>query len=225
MKYEDISGVGADAIALPKTENVGWYERFGKRVLDIALALVLFPLLAPVVAVLWMIARAEGGSGFYGHQRIGQHGSKFKCWKIRSMVQDANERLRDLLESDPDARAEWDYDQKLTNDPRITRFGSFMRRTSLDELPQIINVLRGEMSFVGPRPVIEEELARYGANRAAYLQCKPGITGIWQLSGRNEASYAQRVEFDAEYSENISLALDISLIARTPASVLIPTGK
>ena len=225
MKFEDFSSVGAGAVVVPKASQSGWYARSGKRLFDLAFALLLLPFLLPVIAVLWVLARLEGGSGFYGHERDGKNGATFTCWKIRSMVCDANDRLSDLLESDPLARAEWESGQKLTNDPRITWFGAFVRRTSLDELPQIFNVLRGEMSFVGPRPVVGEELARYGSNEGAYLRSKPGITGIWQVSGRNEVSYAQRVAFDAEYSENVSLGLDVSLILRTPASVLFATGK
>lgn len=225
MKYEDFSAVGAGAVAVAKTGTDSWYARSGKRFFDLSFAVLLLPLLAPVIAVLWLVARLDGGSGFYGHERVGQNGMTFKCWKIRSMVRNADERLRELLESDPNAHAEWEHDQKLKNDPRITPFGKLIRRTGLDELPQIFNVLSGEMSFVGPRPVIDEELARYGASKAAYLQSKPGITGIWQVSGRNEVSYAQRVAFDTEYSENMSLGLDIALILRTPASVLFATGK
>ena len=230
MKYEDFSAAAAGAaaagaVAVPKAGQSGWYARAGKRIFDVTLGLIVLPLLTPVIVVLWLIARMDGGPGFYGHERIGQFGVTFRCWKIRSMVCDANERLHALLDSDPKARAEWEHDQKLTNDPRVTRFGAFVRRTSLDELPQIFNVMCGDMSFVGPRPIVDEELARYGAREQAYLQSKPGITGIWQLSGRNEVSYSERVEFDAEYAEKVSLGLDVALVLRTPASVLLATGK
>lgn len=166
----------------------------------------------------------DGGPGFFGHERVGQDGTRFKCWKIRSMVFDANERLSALLASDPEARAEWERDHKLVNDPRITRFGRFIRRTSLDELPQIVNVLAGDMSFVGPRPVVEEELERYGEARSAYLAMKPGITGLWQVSGRNSIEYSERVALDVQYRDEMSFLRDASLIALTARCVVSPTG-
>ncbi|MEO0329692.1 MAG: sugar transferase, partial [Pseudomonadota bacterium] len=145
--------------------------------------------------------------------------------KIRSMSFDAKERLEALLASDPVARAEWERDQKLVNDPRITPFGRFIRRTSLDELPQIINVLKGEMSFVGPRPVVEDELVRYGHRKATYLSMKPGITGLWQVSGRNDVTYEERVEFDVTYGRDISFTTDVTLIAATARSVVSSSGR
>ena len=193
--------------------------------MGLALALLLLPLVAPAIFVLWLIARTDGGPGLYGHERIGRCGVTFKCWKIRTMVCDANERLLELLESDPEARAEWERDQKLQNDPRIIPFGSFMRRTSLDELPQIFNVLRGDMSFVGPRPVVQDELEKYGERKAVYTSIRPGITGLWQVSGRNSLSYSQRVMLDVRYSNDISFLNDIKLISLTPRSVALATGK
>lgn len=199
--------------------------RFGKRVFDLSFAILLLPLIAPVIAITWLVARSDGGPGFFGHQRIGRHGVPFKCWKVRSMVHDANARLENLLASDPEARAEWERDQKLTNDPRITRFGNFIRRSSLDELPQIFNVLKGDMSFVGPRPVVEDELKKYGPYKAEYLAMKPGITGLWQVSARNTCSYDDRVQYDAAYYRSVGLAMDCRVIALTANSVLRGTGK
>ncbi|MEM6311038.1 MAG: sugar transferase [Pseudomonadota bacterium] len=225
MKYENPSSVQAGAIAVSRTSQSGWYPRHGKRAFDLALAIVLLPLLTPVIAVLWLMARSDGGPGFYGHGRIGRRGVPFKCWKVRSMVLDADERLCALLQTDPAARAQWDRDQKLDNDPRITRFGHFMRRTSLDELPQIFNVIKGDMSFVGPRPVVQDELERYGAYKGKYLSLKPGITGLWQVSGRNDCTYDERVRFDAEYAKTVRLHTDVMLIVSTAKTVVYGTGK
>lgn len=225
LKYESFSSVDAKKIALGQETQSGWYRRFGKRVFDVTLAVLILPLLTPAIAILWLMAQRDGGPGFFGHERVGQGGTFFKCWKIRSMVHDANERLEVLLASDPVARAEWERDQKLSNDPRITGFGRFIRRTSLDELPQILNVLRGEMSFVGPRPVVEEELERYGLRKRTYLAMKPGITGLWQVSGRNDVGYSERVAMDVSYSRQMSFLKDTQLIMLTARSVLLSTGK
>ena len=149
----------------------------------------------------------------------------FRCWKIRTMVTDSETRLEQHLQNNPDAAAEWARDHKLTDDPRVTRVGKFLRKTSLDELPQIWNVLLGEMTFVGPRPIVLDEMAKYGPYQAAYLAMKPGVTGMWQVSGRNDVSYDERVQMDVEYFDQISLALDLSLIAKTGLAVLNRTGK
>ena len=225
MKYEDFSDAIAGSVSVSEAQTGSWYERSGKRLFDFTFAIALLPLLAPVIVLLWVIARKDGGPGFFGHERVGKDGNLFRCWKIRSMSFDAKERLEALLESDPVARAEWERDQKLLNDPRITPFGSFIRRTSLDELPQIINVLKGEMSFVGPRPVVAEELGRYGHRKATYLSMKPGITGLWQVSGRNDVSYDERVEFDVTYGRDISFTTDVTLIAATARSVVCSSGR
>ena len=191
------------------------YNRVFKRLGDLILAAFLAPVIVPVIAVMYIIARLDGGVGFYGHVRTGRSGQPFKCWKIRTMVPDAQEQLEALLASDPQARAEWERDRKLRNDPRVTRFGLFFRKSSLDELPQIWNVITGEMSFVGPRPVTEEELVKYGPTKRAYLAMRPGITGLWQVSGRNDVSYDERVRLDQTYHEKASLILDTRILART----------
>lgn len=152
--------------------------------------------------------------------RIGKNGKDFSCYKFRSMCVDAKEKLAELLENDPVAKAEWKRDFKLKNDPRITKSGAFLRRTSLDELPQIFNVLKGEMSLVGPRPVIEEELERYGEYVDDYLMVKPGITGMWQINGRNDTSYAERVCMDSWYVRNWSIWIDNLILWRTLKSVI-----
>lgn len=225
MKYEEFSGAIASSVSVAGNQSVSWYERFGKRAFDVCFAMLLLPILAPVIALLWLIARTDGGPGFFGHERVGKDGVMFRCWKIRSMSFDAKERLAELLAADPAARAEWERDQKLENDPRITSFGRFIRRTSLDELPQIINVLNGDMSFVGPRPIVEEELNRYGSAKGKYLSVKPGVTGLWQVSGRNECSYAERVQLDVKYCDAVSPTSDLSIIWLTVGTIVARTGK
>ena len=199
--------------------------QLSKRVFDIFLALLLLPVLVPVIAALWFVTRRDGGPGFFGHTRVGKNGKYFKCWKIRTMVVDAEAKLQAYLEANPAAAEEWALDHKLENDPRITRLGDFLRRTSLDELPQIWNVLKGEMSFVGPRPVTRIEMRKYGRCRTAYLSLKPGITGLWQVSGRNNVSYDERVAMDVEYLQIMSLWEDIKIILKTGGAVLDRTGK
>jgi len=211
--------------ALRAPTDKGFYAKVGKRFFDLALAVLLLPLIAPVIAALWLLVRRDGGPGFFGHSRIGRNGQVFKCWKVRTMVMGAEERLQAYLAANPAAAAEWARDHKLTNDPRITQFGNFLRKTSLDELPQIWNVLKGEMSFVGPRPIVHAELSKYGADLGAYLSQKPGITGLWQVSGRNDVSYVERVAMDVDYSLRGSLMFDMELILRTGVSVLGKTGR
>lgn len=201
------------------------YSRYVKRTLDIGLALVLLPVVGFVVVVFGALVRLDGGPAFFGHERVGQHGRSFRCWKLRSMIRNSNEVLEELLATDAVAAEEWNRDRKLGNDPRITRLGQFMRATSIDELPQIWNVLRGDMSFVGPRPVTRGELARYRGSEAFYLAGKPGITGLWQVSGRNDVNYAERVRLDVEYVSKCSLRLDLSVIFRTFGAVLERTGR
>lgn len=210
---------------IPDQAPVGFYSRTGKRVFDIALALFLLPVLAPVILVLWGIIRRDGGAGFFGHTRVGRNGEPFKCWKLRSMVVDAEARLQAYLDANPEAAAEWGRDHKLTGDPRINRLGHFLRKTSLDELPQIWNVLKGEMSFVGPRPIVTEELAKYSSSVPAYLAQKPGITGLWQVSGRNDISYDERVALDVAYLTRCSFMQDLRIILKTASAVLGTTGR
>ncbi len=196
-----------------------------KRALDIAIAGTALLVAAPFFLAVSLLVRADGGSAFYAHPRVGRGGGLFGCLKFRSMVTDSKERLEALLASDPAARAEWDATQKLKNDPRVTRVGAFLRATSLDELPQLINVLKGEMSIVGPRPVTQSELDRYyGAAAAHYLMVRPGITGLWQVSGRSETTYDQRVALDVAYVSQASLLADLRILLKTPAAVLSRRG-
>lgn len=201
-----------------------WHVRVIKRCLDLGGALLISAMLSPVLLYIAWQVRKDGGSAIYGHPRIGRHARPFPCYKFRSMVVDANARLADLLERDADARSEWARDFKLKNDPRITRIGSFLRRTSLDELPQLWNVIRGDMSLVGPRPIVQAELERYGDDAAYYLMARPGMTGLWQVSGRNDADYPTRVYLDAWYVRNWSLWYDIAILFMTVRTVFKRDG-
>jgi undecaprenyl-phosphate galactose phosphotransferase len=194
--------------------------RMTKYLFDFSVAAVLLIALSPVFIAITILIRRDGGNALYGHARIGANGQAFGCLKFRSMVVDADHRLKDLLDRDPIARAEWDKDFKLKSDPRITAIGAFLRRSSLDELPQLLNVLRGEMSLVGPRPVVREELQRYREQVGYYLQVRPGITGLWQVSGRNDVDYATRVGLDAWYVKNWSLWTDVVILLKTFRVVL-----
>ncbi|WP_082015826.1 sugar transferase [Leisingera sp. ANG-M7] len=218
-------GEGAAAPQAFRKTPFGVYSRGGKRVFDTGFALLLLPVLAPVILLLWILARRDGGPGFFGHTRVGRDGRLFKCWKVRSMVADAEARLQAHLDADPAAAAEWERDHKLANDPRISRLGHVLRKTSLDELPQIWNVLKGEMSFVGPRPIVTRELAKYGSSAPAYLAQTPGITGLWQVSGRNDVSYEERVALDVAYLRRRSFPGDLQIILRTGSAVLGRTGR
>lgn len=191
-----------------------------KRVFDILGAILLGLVFSPFVVAIVLVLRREGGQVIYRHRRIGRDGKAFECLKFRSMVPHADRALRDLLESDPELKAEWVRDHKLRTDPRVTRLGRFLRRTSLDELPQIWNVIRGEMSLVGPRPVVREELIRYGRYQPFYLAAKPGITGLWQVTGRNDTDYKRRVALDAYYVRNQNIVLDIMILLKTTRVVL-----
>lgn len=179
-------------------------------------ALLVILLLSPVLLyIAWRIAREDGAPITYGHYRVGQRGQLFRCLKFRTMVRDSQAVLAELLRTDPAARAEWERNHKLRSDPRVTPIGRMLRKTSLDELPQLFNILRGEMNFVGPRPVTMAELARYGNRRRHYLSVRPGLTGLWQVSGRNNTSYDERVEFDSEYVERRNPLFDSWIVLRT----------
>ncbi len=187
-----------------------------KRAFDLTAASLLLLLVAPLMLlVVAKLKLVDKGPAFFAHTRIGRHGQLFKCYKFRTMVPNAKEVLEELLANDPEARAEWERDFKLRNDPRVTPLGHFLRKTSLDELPQLLNVIRGEMSLVGPRPVVPSELERYGEARVYYLQVRPGLTGLWQISGRNDVDYQRRVTLDAWYVRNWTLWYDILILFKT----------
>lgn len=198
------------------------FKHLSDFVLALALTLALAPFLVGVYAWVW---KATDGKPIFKQKRIGLDGKPFKIYKFRTMRVDADRQLEKILESDPAAREEWERDRKLKNDPRITRIGSFLRRTSLDELPQLVNVLRGQMSLVGPRPIIEEEIVAYGEYIDYYTQVRPGITGLWQVSGRNELSYAERVQLDVWYVRNWSVELDLIILTKTIVAVLLRKGS
>ncbi|WP_273404297.1 undecaprenyl-phosphate galactose phosphotransferase WbaP [Actinobacillus porcinus] len=199
-------------------------SRILKRTMDIIGSLAIIIALSPVLLVLYFLIKKDGGNAIYGHPRIGRNGKEFKCLKFRSMVVNSKEVLENLLATDPEAKAEWDKDFKLRNDPRITKVGAFIRKISLDELPQLFNVLKGEMSLVGPRPIIKDELERYEEDVDYYLMAKPGMTGLWQVSGRNDVDYETRVYFDSWYVKNWSLWNDIAILFKTVNVVLKRDG-
>lgn len=195
-----------------------------KRFVDVIGAIILGLVFSPLIVAIVFLMRRSRGSVIYRHRRVGRGGQMFSCLKFRTMVPNADQVLRELLENSPELRAEWVRDHKLRHDPRVTALGRFLRRTSLDELPQLLNVLRGEMSLVGPRPVVREELLRYGRNVTTYLAAKPGITGLWQVTGRNDTDYRRRVVLDSYYVRNQNLLLDLYILAKTTGVVLGGNG-
>lgn len=204
-----------------RSQGIEWLQA---RASQAAAAVLLFLLSPLLLAVAWWIWRCDGAPVLFGHYRVGRSGRLFRCLKFRTMYTDSEPLLADLLQSDANARAEWERDQKLVEDPRVTPVGRFLRRTSLDELPQLINVLRGEMSLVGPRPITVAELTRYGRVRWDYLSVAPGMTGLWQVCGRNNTSYAQRVRLDDHYIGERSFWLDLWILLRTVKVVLRRDG-
>lgn len=192
------------------------YNRVFKRVFDFVVALLGSIAISPfLLAIMAIIKYSDPGPLFYGHRRVGEDGKHFKCWKFRSMCVDSDRKLKEYLAQNPEARQEWEEQHKLKNDPRVTRIGHFLRKTSLDELPQLWNVIVGEMSLVGPRPIVDDEIIKYGTYFADYSLVKPGMTGLWQVSGRSDTSYTQRVRLDAWYVRNWNIWLDVGVILRT----------
>jgi len=197
-----------------------------KRSFDILVALAALVLLSPIfVLIMALVKYSDGGRVFYGHRRIGYNGSTFRCLKFRTMAENGDVLLQHYLDENPQAQEEWRETRKLQDDPRVTVVGSVLRKLSLDELPQLINILRGEMSIVGPRPVVEDELELYEASAVYYLRSRPGLTGLWQVSGRNDVSYAARVAFDTHYVRNWSLTSDLVIVARTIPAVCLSRGS
>ncbi|MDG2520296.1 sugar transferase [Caulobacter segnis] len=196
------------------------------RGLDVLIALAALVAIAPLMLIIAGLIKAQdGGPAMFAHGRIGRGGRTFPCLKFRSMVIDAEARLQALLAQDEAARREWEADHKLRNDPRITRLGLFLRKSSLDELPQLLNVLRGEMSIVGPRPIVQGEVSRYGRWYGHYCAVRPGITGLWQVSGRNDVTYRRRVACDVMYARRKSLSVNARIIAGTIPAVLRADGS
>ena len=196
-----------------------------KRVIDIIGASIGLVFAAPfLLPAMFLIHRHDGGPAIFAQDRIGHGGRIFRCYKLRSMVIDSAERLEHLLATDPEARAEWEATQKLTNDPRITRLGKFLRKSSLDELPQLWNILRGDMSIVGPRPIVHNEISKYGTDFIYYTDVRPGLTGLWQVSGRSDTTYDERVALDVKYVREWSFVRDMKVIVKTIPAILASKG-
>jgi Undecaprenyl-phosphate galactose phosphotransferase WbaP len=201
------------------------FPRVTKRVIDLSIVCLGLPIVLLMVFLLGILVKLDSpGPIFYGHRRIGRNNSTFRAWKLRTMQVNSDEVLRDALAADPALRNEWYRDRKLRRDPRVTRIGRILRRASFDELPQLWNVLRGEMSLVGPRPIVEEEVPIYGCHFPLYCRVAPGITGLWQVSGRNTVGVVDRVRLDAYYVRNWSPWLDLHILARTVRAVMAGNG-
>ena len=199
--------------------------RLIKRSFDLLLAILCLPVLLPLIALVALAIRISSpGPIFFSHRRIRGHGRFFSMWKFRTMCVNSAEVLENYLAAHPSARAEWKKDHKLKHDPRVTKVGEFLRRTSLDELPQIWNVLTGSMSLVGPRPIVAAEVEKYGDCFADYCTVKPGVTGLWQVSGRSRVSYPERVLLDRQYARTWSLSGDLRILLRTLSSVVNQDG-
>jgi len=209
-----------------KSTSSAWSYRFSsKRVFDVLFSVVVLPVALPFGLLVALIIRLDSsGPVLVRVKRLGRGGSAFYKLKFRTMIPDAEAVLRRLLESDPGIRDEYQKTYKIKNDPRVTHFGKWLRKTSLDELPQILNVLKGEMSWVGPRDILDTELAMYGESGPKLLSVQPGITGLWQVSGRSKLSYDKRVQLDSFYVDNLSLLLDLKIIVKTVPVVLFGDG-
>jgi len=214
------TSIALPPVAPPRSRDAGL-----TRAIDVLIALaaiiVLLPLLVLIVAALKI---TSPGPVLFAHRRVGKGGRIFPCYKFRSMVVNSADVLKQHLAEHPEAQAEWLRDQKLRNDPRVTAIGRLLRRTSLDEVPQIFNVLRGEMSMVGPRPIVEAEVVRYRQYIVDYMSVKPGITGLWQISGRNNTTYRRRVALDTAYARSRTVSMDLAIMARTVPAVLTGSG-
>jgi lipopolysaccharide/colanic/teichoic acid biosynthesis glycosyltransferase len=202
--------------------RVGLYRCYFKRAFDILAVLLAAPFVVPVILIMSLLILRDGGPAFYCQDRVGRGGRVFRIWKLRSMVIDADRKLEAHLASDPRARVEWDEHQKLKNDPRVTPAGRLIRKTSLDELPQLWNVLKGDMSLVGPRPMMPRQASLYPGR--AYYRLRPGLTGFWQISDRNQTSFASRAAYDTQYARRLSLPTDLFVLLATIWVVLRGTG-
>ncbi|TWF52245.1 sugar transferase [Neorhizobium alkalisoli] len=208
---------------VPATLPIGGLVKRSFDVTTAACALIFFsPLFLMIMALVKM---TDNGPAFYGHSRIGHNGRVFKCMKFRTMAVNGDELLRAYLLNNPEAQEEWRKTRKLKDDPRVTTVGKVLRKLSLDELPQLLNIIRGEMSVVGPRPVVDEELKVYDSSAVYYLRTRPGLTGLWQISGRNDVSYESRIAFDTHYVQNWSLFRDIAIIVKTIPAVCLARGS
>jgi exopolysaccharide production protein ExoY len=198
------------------------YCRYMKRAIDIFAVVATAPVTVPIIVLLAIIVSIDGGDPFYCQKRVGRNGKLFNFWKLRSMVIDADASLQEYLASNPAARMEWDITQKLQGDPRVTRFGRVIRKVSLDELPQLWNILAGDMSLVGPRPMLPEQVRLYPGQ--SYFQLTPGLTGFWQVADRNKSSFARRADYDIAYANSMSFIVDMKVICQTFGVILAGTG-
>lgn len=225
-RFKDISAMDKKLVAanLPslKLNGTAFYRYYFKRVLDITFVLLTAPITLPILIMTAILVGKDGSSPFYRQQRIGLNGKPFSILKIRTMVQNADQKLVQYLDENPEAKVEWDTAQKLKEDPRITPIGNFLRKSSIDELPQLWNVLLGDMSLVGPRPMMVEQKELYPGT--AYYKMRPGITGPWQISDRNETTFAERATYDTTYYSNLSFKTDMLILVRTVGVVLKCTG-
>ncbi len=212
-----------DAALAAKPAPIYLYRDLIKRVLDVLFVLLTLPFSLPIIGLCAVALWLEGGNPFYTQDRLGKGGKRFAILKLRTMVRNADAVLQQVLDTDPAARREWDELQKLRNDPRVTRLGALLRKTSLDELPQLFNVLIGDMSLVGPRPMLPDQLEMYG-DPQYYNAVKPGITGLWQVSARNASRFTYRTEVDGAYVRALTFKMDLTILVKTIGVVLRPTG-
>lgn len=210
------------AVAAASQKPVGFYASGLKRAIDVTLILLTAPFVLPLILLMALAVTRDGGSAFYTQLRVGRGGKVFRMWKLRSMVTNADTKLEKYLAANPEARAEWNLTQKLRKDPRITRVGRVLRKTSMDELPQLWNVLMGNMSLVGPRPMMVSQQTLYPGS--TYYALRPGITGLWQTAGRNKTSFEARAEYDTAYGQTLSFRNDVAILFRTVAVVFRGTG-
>jgi len=226
METINQAGVAAQVIPQSKPFRCKIKHVPVKRTFDLLFSLLILTLLSPLYFLIWLsIKLSSRGKAFYSHERVGRGGKYFRCYKFRTMYRDADKRLKDILESNPVLQEEWKKNFKLKKDPRITPVGRFLRKTSLDELPQFWNVLKGDLSVVGPRPVVQEEIdEHFGVKAYKILSIRPGITGIWQVSGRNDTSYETRIKMDEQYVDKHSLFLDIKLVLKTVPCMISSRG-
>jgi Undecaprenyl-phosphate galactose phosphotransferase WbaP len=222
----DMSHFFSHEVALLRMRNNlrRWPARLTKRIFDTLTAIILLVLFSPLLLVIGMLIRRDGGPALFAHPRVGKRGRIFNCYKFRTMVVNAEEKLETMLQENPSLRNQWEQEFKLKVDPRISPLGRFLRKSSLDELPQLLNVIRGEMSLVGPRPVVSRELSRYADEVGYYLMVRPGMTGLWQVSGRNDLDYDTRVYLDTWYVKNWSLWHDQIILFKTVTVVLQRAG-
>jgi len=230
MSYSHLSAYSDDATSVPtqpiiENKSRSRASRIVKRFMDLGIAVAALLVCWPVLAALCLLIYAQDRKNpIFVQERYGQRGRVFRCFKLRTMVPDADKRLEALLSANPEAAREWQSDHKLRNDPRIMPLGRLLRKTSLDELPQLVNVIKGDMSIVGPRPIVRAEIEKYGICFAYYVQTRPGITGLWQVGGRNDVSYEHRVALDAKYAQEWSVLGDFIILLKTVPAIFSRRG-